>query len=221
MHPSILAAYANKAECSARKSFAEGASARSPPWEPAVLLPVGTGAARGAVMAGSGDLQPSSPALPSLTYGMPFAGKMRCCAVAEVELPRRGSRGAPASPAAPAPGHHRVQSIGDTITVSLNCFFTATAPGSKRLTIKIICRRAVDKTLLIASCKFGTDTSTFISHPGNNIPSHQTGRRGKDILQSFCSTSLTKELIKIKECFLFSEIRALWLPKMKHKIAPA
>lgn len=81
--------------------------------------------------------------------------------------------------------------------------------------------RNVDKTLLIASCKSDVDTSTFISHPGNNIHSHQTWRRGKDIQQSFCSTSLTKELVKIKEWLLFREVRALSLPETKHKIAPA
>lgn len=84
--------------------------------------------------------------------------------------------------------HRWVQSIGDTIMVSLNCFFVAAAPGSKRLTIEIICQRAVDETLLIVSCKFSTGTSTFISHPGNNIPVSQTGRRGKDTQPLFCST---------------------------------
>ena len=161
------------------------------------------GACRAAA-GGHGARQPSCPALPASPRDA--LGREN---TAEVGLLRCRWRGAAASLAAPAPGHRRGHSIGDTITVSLNCFFTAAAPGSKRLTIKIICWRAVDKALLIASCKFSMDTSAFISHPGNNIPSHQTGRRRQDILQSFCSTSLTEELIKIKEWFLFSEIRAL------------
>lgn len=57
----------------------------------------------------------------------------------------------------------------------------------------------VDKTLLIASCKSNVGTSTFISHPGNNIHSLQTGRRAKDIRPSFCSSGPTKELIKATE----------------------
>lgn len=213
MHPSILAAHATIAECSARRSFARDASAGTPSGslprccQRARALPEGLSRPDPGVCSLFPQLFPRPP------LGCPLQGKRGAV--------RQRRRRAPASPAAPVPGPRRVQSIGDTITVSPNCFFMAAAPGSKRLTIKIICRRAVDKTLLIASCKFGADTSTFISHPGNNIPSHQTGRRGQDRLQSFRSTRLTKDLVKIKEWFLVSEIRALWLPKRKHKIAPA
>lgn len=77
--------------------------------------------------------------------------------------------------------------------MSLNCSVLDAAPGSERLTINRICRGTVGETLLISSCKFAADTSTFISHPGNNIPS-----LSRDILLSFCSTSLAEELVKIK-----------------------
>lgn len=154
-----------------------------------------------------GGLQPP-PTHPLPAHGMPFAGITRCGAQVS----------APASPA--APGHRRVQSIGDTITVSLNCFFTAAAPGCKRVTVKIICRRAVDKTLLIVSCKFGTGTSTFVSHPGSNIPSHPTGRRGEDMLQALPRQSC-QGAVGIQERFFSGEIRALRLPKVTHEAAAA
>lgn len=46
--------------------------------------------------------------------------------------------------------------------------FMATAPGKMRLAVKIIYWRDVDKALLIANSKFKGNTSTFLSHPGNN-----------------------------------------------------
>lgn len=75
----------------------------------------------------------------------------------------------------------------------LNCSVLDAAPGSEKLTINRICWETVGEILLIAGCKFAADTSTFISHPGNNIPS-----LNRDILLSFCSTSLAEELVKIK-----------------------
>lgn len=81
----------------------------------------------------------------------------------------------------------------ETIALSLNCSVLDAAPGSEKLAINRICWGTLGETLLIASCKFAADTSPFISHPGNNIPSLNW-----DILLSFCSTSLAKELVKIK-----------------------
>lgn len=90
------------------------------------------------------------------------------------------------------PRQHRAGRC-ETIAMSLNCCVLDAAPGSEELAINRICWGTLGGTLLIAGCKFTADTSTFISHPGNNIPSLKW-----DILLSFCSTSLAEELVKIK-----------------------